>query len=94
LLSLGGAITVHLGGVTTTPDPHADIDLLELVRAHEQHRLEDLVAESLRLEKLDGVAVDLQDALSALAVRDGNRVLLLRQEGTTVSVCGTHDRGG
>ena len=71
-----GRITVHLRGVPAPPHPHADVNLLELIRADEQHRLEDLVTEGLRLEKLDRVPINLQNALATLAMRDGDRIFL------------------
>ena len=70
------ARTEDLGGVTATTNLDADVNLLELVIANEEHGLEDLVPHGLREETIDGVSVDIQDTLPPLAVRDRNGILL------------------
>ncbi len=62
--------------MTTPLDADTDVDTLELFPANEQHRLEDLVAQGLRLEELDGVAVHLQNANALLAVCHSDRIFL------------------
>lgn len=69
-------LTEDLGGVTATTYTHADVNVLELVVADEEHRLENLVPHRLREETVNGVSVDVKDTLSPLAVRDRDGILL------------------
>ena len=69
-------LTEDLGGVTTTTHADADVNVLELVVANEEHRLENLVPHGLREEAIDGGSIDVKDTLSPLAVRDRDGVLL------------------
>lgn len=73
----GLAHGVHLGDVATTAHADADVQVGEALAAEEQHGLEGLEAEGLRLQQLDGRAVDADEAAAALAVGDSDRVLLL-----------------
>ena len=62
--------------MTTTLDADADIQVGELLGAEQEHGLEDLHAEGLRLHQVDGVAVDAQDTLALLAVGHSGGVAL------------------
>ena len=62
--------TIDLRDITTTTDADADVDILEDLVAEDEDGLEDLEAEELRLDELDGAAVDADEALALLA--DGN----------------------
>ncbi len=66
--------------MTASLDADADVNTLELFPANEQHRLEDLVAQGLRLEKLDRVAVHLQNTDALLAMCHSDRVFLFKKE--------------
>ena len=67
---------VDLCGLATARHAHADVDLLEAVLAEQADRLLDLDAQHLGLEHRERSAVDLQQALAGLDVRDGSRVFL------------------
>ena len=69
-------LTEDLRSVTATAYLDADVNLLELVVANEEHGLEDLVPHGLREETINRVSVDIQDTLSPLAVRDRDGILL------------------
>lgn len=75
-------LTEDLGGVTTAAYFHADVDVLELVVAHKEHGLKDLVPHGLREEAINGVSVDVQDTLSLFAVRNRDGILLHRRNTT------------
>ena len=62
---------VDLGSVSTTLDADADVDGREGVLASDQDGLVDLEAEDLRLEELDGGAVDVDEATALFGVGDG-----------------------
>ena len=66
--------------MTTPLDADTDVDTLELFPANEQHRLEDLVAQGLRLEELDRVAINLQNSDALLAMCHSDRVFLFKKE--------------
>ena len=66
-----GQYTVDLGGLTTTTDTDADINVGETLLAEEEDGLEDLQAEDLRLDQLQRDTVNTDHALSGLAVSDG-----------------------
>lgn len=51
----------------------------ELVKAEDEDGLVDLESQDLRLNKAEGLAVDLDEALASLAVCDGGRSLLLAE---------------
>jgi len=70
------ARTEDLRGVTATTNLDADVNLLELVVADEEHRLENLVPHGLRQEAINGVSVHVEDTLPPLAVRDRDGILL------------------
>ena len=61
---------VDLRGVTSTLDADADVDARERLLAGNKDTLVDLEAELLRLEEVDGRAVDADDALALTGVRD------------------------
>ncbi len=65
--------------MTASLDADADVDTLELFPADEQHGLEDLVPQGLRLEQLDRVAVHLQDADALLAVCNSDSIFLYKK---------------
>lgn len=68
--------TINLRDITTTADTDTDVNALEGVLAEDEHRLEDLEAEELRLDELDGAAVDADEALALLADGDCDRCSL------------------
>ena len=72
--SLGDGLTngIHLSSVTTTLHADADIDILEASVAQKEHGLEDLEAEGLRLQELDGLTIDLDQSTTLLAVRNSD----------------------
>lgn len=76
----GLADSVHLRGETTTLHADADIDLREARLAEKVDGLHALGAEELRLEKAQGLAIDLDEALAALADGNGDRGLLLTED--------------
>ena len=67
---------VDLGGVSTTLDADADVNGTEGILAGDQNGLVDLEAEDLRLEQVDGRAVDVDEAATLLRVGDSSRSLL------------------
>jgi hypothetical protein len=69
---LGDSLTdgVHLRGVTTAGDAHADVDVGELLEADDQERLVDLEPQDLGLDEVQRLAVDLDETLTGLAVGD------------------------
>lgn len=77
-----GISASHLRGVTSAPHAHADVHVAEAAGAEEQHRLEGLHAEDGGLEELDGAAIHLDQAASALAVSHGGGGLLLSEVGS------------
>jgi len=79
--ALGNGLTdgVDLGSVTTTTDADADVNAGELVQTEEEDGLVDLEAQNLGLDKAQGLAVDLDEALALLAVCDSSGGLLLAE---------------
>jgi len=75
---LGDALAngVDLGGVAAALDADAHVDAGEAALSQQEDGLEGLKAEDLRLDELDGAAVDLDEAAPALAVGHGHRRLL------------------
>ena len=69
-------LTVDLSSVTTALDADADVHVGKAVLTQQQNRLEDLVAQDLRFNQLDGAAIDLDQTAALLAVRDGHGRLL------------------
>merc|ERR1719199_262535 len=67
---------VDLRGVATALHAKTDVNVGKALAAQQQNRLEDLVAEHLGLDKLNGAAIDLDQATALLAVRDGHGRLL------------------
>ena len=76
----GWGQTVDLCSVTTTPYANADVNLLELLSTDQENGFGDLVTEGLRHEKLDGGAVDLEEALALLHVGNGDGIFLQQQK--------------
>lgn len=76
---LGDGLTngVDLGGVSTTLDADADVDGTKSILSGNENGLVDLEAEDLRLEEVDGGAVDVDEATALLGV--GNRGSGLRK---------------
>ena len=72
--------TIDLRDITTTTDADADVDVLEDLIAEDEDRLEDLEAEDLGLDELDGAAVDADEALALLADGDCDRCSLYVEE--------------
>eukprot|EP00327_Prymnesium_parvum_P030403 CAMPEP_0195566032 /NCGR_PEP_ID=MMETSP0814-20130614/820_1 /TAXON_ID=97485 /ORGANISM="Prymnesium parvum, Strain Texoma1" /LENGTH=155 /DNA_ID=CAMNT_0040701107 /DNA_START=200 /DNA_END=668 /DNA_ORIENTATION=+ len=68
--------SIDLRGIPTTLHANADVHVGEALAAQKQDRLEDLVPQDLGLHKLDGAAIDLDQATSLLAVRDSDCRLL------------------
>ena len=66
---------VHLGGVPTTLDAHADVDDGERLLGCDEDRLVDLQAEDLGLDEVDGLAVDADETTALLGVGDSSRGL-------------------
>lgn len=73
----GLADGVDLGGVTTTGDTDTDVDTGELVSADDQERLVDLEAEDLRLDQAERLAVDLDETLALLLIKQFSAFVLL-----------------
>jgi hypothetical protein len=69
---LGDSLTdrVHLRGVTSSGDANADVDVRELLEADDQEGLVDLEPQDLGLDEVQRLAVDLDEALTGLAVGD------------------------
>jgi hypothetical protein len=69
---LGDSLTdrVHLRGVTSSGDANADVDVRELLEADDQEGLVDLEPQDLGLDEVQRLAVDLDKALTGLAVGD------------------------
>ena len=67
---------IDLRDITTTTDADADVDVLEDLIAEDEDGLEDLEAEDLGLDELDGAAVDADEALALLADGDCDRCSL------------------
>lgn len=70
--------TVDLGGLTTTTDTDADINVSEALLAKDQDGLENLQAKDLGLDQLKGDTVNTDHSLSGLAVGDGSGRFLQR----------------
>ena len=64
--------TINLSDGTTTTDTDSDVDVGELLSAEDHQGLVDLGSESLRLDEVQRVAVDLDEALALLAVGDSD----------------------
>ena len=62
---------VDLAGASTALDADPHVDVGEPVGAQQQQRLLQLVLECLGLDLVQGAAVHLDEALTALAVSDG-----------------------
>ena len=60
--------SVDLGGVSTTLDADADVDGTESILASYQNRLIDLESEDLRLEEVNGRAINVDEATALLGV--------------------------
>jgi hypothetical protein len=88
---LGDGLTngVDLGGVATTGDADADVQVGELVEADNEEGLVDLEAQDLGLNELQRAAVDLDQALTSLGLGDGSGRLLLAEALNTL--CRRHD---
>ena len=69
-------LTKDLRGVTAAAHLDADVNVLELVIADEEHRLKNLVPHGLRQKTINGVSVHVKDTLSPLAVRDRDGIFL------------------
>ena len=65
--------------MSTTTDADADVNAGELVQTEEEDGLVDLEAQNLGLDKAQGLAVDLDEALALLAVCDSSGGLLLAE---------------
>lgn len=70
--------TVNLRSVTTASNAHADVYVGESGRTQQQDGLQDLHSDGLRLNELNGDTIDLDQALSGLAVRYSHRITLHR----------------
>lgn len=70
------ADSVNLGSVTATLDGDADVDLGKGLLAQNQDGLENLQAKSLGLSEFDGLAIELDQAVSGLALSDSGGSLL------------------
>ena len=68
--------TIDLSDRTTTTDTDSDVDVGELLSAEDHQGLVDLGSESLRLDEVQRIAVDLDEALAFLAVGDGDSSFL------------------
>ena len=66
----GLADGVNLRSVSTTLDADADVDSTESILAGNQNGLVDLEPEDLRLEEVDGGAVNVDEATALLGVGD------------------------
>lgn len=82
---------VDLGGVTSTFHSDTHVDTGESVATKEEDRLERLVAEDFRLDKLDRDSVNFNESTAALAVSDGNSRLLAAE---ALDGFGGRGRGG
>lgn len=65
------ARSIDLGGVTTTGNPDADVDVGELIGAQDEDRLVELRPEDLGGEQLERLAVHTDEALAGDAARHG-----------------------
>ena len=74
----GLADGVYLGSVSTTLDADTDVDGGKAVLTRDEDGLVDLEAEDLRLEEVDGGAVDVDEATALLGVGDRGRGLAMR----------------
>ena len=68
--------TIDLRSVTTTPDANADVNTSKALTAESEDGLENLSAEDLRANELDGAAVDLNEAAALLHHGDSHSGLL------------------
>ena len=66
--------------MSTALDADADVDVGEGVLAGDQNGLVDLEPEDLRLEKVDGRAVDVDEAAALLGVCDRGGSLCMQSE--------------
>ena len=69
-LSYGLTDSVDLRSMSTTLDTDTDVNCLESVLSSNQNRLVDLEAQDLGLQKVDGRAVNVNEATALLCVGD------------------------
>lgn len=88
--ALGDGLTdgVQLGGVASSANIDAHIEILEALEAEKQDGLPHLHTESCGLEEIDGRAVDPHDALALADAGDSDRVLLAAEGLNELSLAG------
>ena len=78
------ALTVDLRRVASSLHPDPDVHQGEALHAQHQHGLQQLQAQQLWLEVLDGLSIDLHQPSAPLAVRNGHAGLLTTKHLHTV----------
>lgn len=58
--------SINLRGVSTTSDSDTDVDVGELVEAHDQKRFIDLESKNLGLDEVERLSVDLDESFTSL----------------------------
>ena len=76
ITALLAKLTVDLGNATTTLHSNADIEIGKALSTEQQHRLDSLHSHALRLHHVDGLAIQLHDSVTGLAVSNSNGSLL------------------
>ena len=71
--------TVDLSNATSSLDGDADVEVGESLSTEKEHGLDGLHSHALGLHHIDGLAVQLHDSVTVLAVSNGNGGLLQRQ---------------
>ena len=69
-------LTVDLSNATTALHGDADIEIGEALGTEKEHGLDGLHSHALGLHHVDGLAVELHDSVTVLAVSNGNSGLL------------------
>ena len=70
--------TIDLSNATTTLHSDADVEVGESLSTEKEHGLDGLHSHALGLHHIDGLAVQLHDSVTVLAVSNGNSGLLQR----------------
>ena len=76
--SLPSFPTIDLSNATTTLHSDADVEVGESLSTEKEHGLDGLHSHALGLHHVDGLAVELHDSVTVLAVSNGNSGLLQR----------------
>ena len=78
ITTLLAELTVDLSNATTTLHSDADIEIGEALGTEKEHGLNSLHSHALGLHHVNGLAIELHDSVTILAVSNGDGSLLLK----------------